>query len=214
MNIERVTSHWTTNTYYIENNGESVIIDASDISIKGFVNIFPKTIIITHGHVDHIEVLKGLRNEYKCDVVIQEEGQQMLRDPMMNTSGFFPQFETISCKEAEITFKGKEFSFLVGGKEFKAMHTPGHSPDSSIFYCEEEKLLIAGDLIFENSIGRSDFMHSNTEQHLKNVVRVLDFFDDDYTVLPGHGNPFVLGKAKKDIMSVVSWVASQEQIVL
>ena len=214
MNIERVISHWTTNTYYIESNGESVIIDASDIAIKEFVAIRPKNIIITHGHVDHIEVLKDLRNEYQCDVVIQEEGQLMLTDSMMNTSGFFPQFKTISCKEAEVVFKGKEFSFKIGEREFKTIHTPGHSPDSSIFYCEEEKLLIAGDLIFENSIGRSDFMDSNTEEHLKNVLRVLEFFDDDYTVLPGHGNPFVLGKAKKDIINVVNWVANQEQIIL
>lgn len=214
MNIERVTSHWTTNTYYIEHNGESVLIDASDITIKQYVNINPKRIIITHGHVDHIEVLKELREDYSCNVVVQNEGQKMLTDPMMNTSGFFPQFKTISCKEAEETFIGLEFEFTVGGKLFKTMHTPGHSPDSSIFYCEEEKLLIAGDLIFENSIGRSDFDHSNTEQHLKSVMKVLDFFTDDYVVLPGHGNPFELRKAKNDIMSVVNWVANQENISL
>ncbi|OSY86823.1 hypothetical protein WH52_14590 [Tenacibaculum holothuriorum] len=214
MQIERVTSHWTTNTYYIEHNGESVLIDASDLAIKEYVKITPKQIIVTHGHVDHIEVLEDLKEEYSCEVTIQKDGQLMLTDPMMNTSGFFPQFKTISCKEAENTFKGKEFEFTIGGKLFKTMHTPGHSPDSSVFYNEEEKLLIAGDLIFENSIGRSDFMHSNTEEHLKNVVKVLDFFDDDYTVLPGHGNPFLLGKAKNDILSVVQWVANQERIVL
>ncbi len=57
-------------------------------------------------------------------------------------------------------------------------------------------------------------MHSTTKEHLKNVIRFLDFFDDEYTVLPEHGNPFVLRKAKKDIMNVIDWVAIQEQIIL
>lgn len=206
MNIEFVTSHWTTNTYYLESDGESVIIDASDISIKEHVKIAPKEIIITHGHIDHIEVLEELRETYNCPVTIQEHGQLMLTKLEMNTSAFFPQFKNTICKEAETTFLSEEYRFSVGKYIFKSLHTPGHSPDSSIFYNDELRLLIAGDLIFENSIGRSDFAHSNTLHHLQNVRKVLSTFSDDYTVLPGHGRPFVLGEAKEQILATVKWV--------
>ena len=210
MKIEFITSHWTTNSYYVESNGESIIIDASDISITKKVEIAPKAILITHGHIDHIEVLEELRSD-SIPVYIQETGQEMLVNPEMNTSAFFPQFKTTSCQEAEHVFKGDEFTFKFGDVTLHTMHTPGHSPDSSIFYDKKRKIVFAGDLIFENSIGRSDFDHSNTEEHLKNVELVLNNFEDDWMVYPGHGKPFKLGDARTHILMVVNWVKQQAE---
>ncbi|TDM00220.1 MAG: hypothetical protein C4K58_03060 [Flavobacteriaceae bacterium] len=206
MKIQKITSAFTTNTYYVESGSESILVDASHKGIVEFVQIPPKNLLLTHGHVDHIEELEFLRSKFGIEVILQKQGQEMLTNPMMNGSALFGGMPPLVCKPAEIVFESEEFTYQFGESTLHFLHTPGHSPDSSIFYSKEEKVLFCGDLIFENSIGRSDFPHSNTKIHLENVEKVLKEFPDDTMVYPGHGEPFLLGKAKRDISMVVEYV--------
>lgn len=207
MKISYVTSAFTTNSYYVESANESIIVDCSDTRVMDLIQQPVKAILLTHAHVDHIEKLEEIRTELSKDVYLQETGQEILANPDMNGSAMFGQ--SLNCQPADQTFKGKEFVFSFGDVILKTLHTPGHSPDSSIFYSEEEKVVFCGDLIFENSIGRSDFPHSDTKTHLENVRKVLDLFTDNWMCYPGHGAPFLLGAARKEIEMVVNLVEGQ-----
>src|SRR4029077_7492475 len=81
--------------------------------------------------------------------------------------------------------------------ELQLISAPGHSPASICFYCEKQKILIGGDVLFRESIGRTDLPGGDHETLLKSIREKLFVLPDDVTVYPGHGMPTTIGHEKK-----------------
>jgi glyoxylase-like metal-dependent hydrolase (beta-lactamase superfamily II) len=90
--------------------------------------------------------------------------------------------------------EGMEISF--GKIRLKVLHTPGHTPGHCCFY-SEEKLLIAGDLLFRGSIGRWDLPGGSLEDLRKSLRRVILELPEDVCVITGHGEETTIGREKK-----------------
>ncbi|MDR1544067.1 MAG: MBL fold metallo-hydrolase [Prevotellaceae bacterium] len=84
----------------------------------------------------------------------------------------------------------------VGNFTLKALHVPGHSQGHLCFYCEKEKVLFAGDVLFEGSIGRTDLPGGNFEQLIDGINKKLLVLPDDTVVYSGHGGKTTIGKEK------------------
>ena len=76
------------------------------------------------------------------------------------------------------------------------IETPGHSPASICFYCEAQQILIAGDVLFRESIGRTDLPGANHEVLLNSIREKLWNLPDTVAVYPGHGMPTTIGYEK------------------
>jgi hydroxyacylglutathione hydrolase len=94
----------------------------------------------------------------------------------------------------------------IGNVTLDVIHTPGHTPGHVIFHSQDDQLALVGDVIFQGSIGRTDFPQGNHAELVASIRNKLFPLGDDITFFPGHGptstfgiekrtNPFVSGKA-------------------
>jgi glyoxylase-like metal-dependent hydrolase (beta-lactamase superfamily II) len=86
----------------------------------------------------------------------------------------------------------------LGSDELKVILAPGHSPGSICFYNEAQKFVIGGDVLFRESIGRTDLPGGNHATLLKSIRTQLFVLPDEVTVYPGHGTPTTIGFEKKN----------------
>lgn len=130
-------------------------------------------IIATHIHPDHIEAVQTF-SSLPTMVTIHEEEYRYFKE----TISRYPQFE--------FDFFLTEGPLKAGGAELEVIHTPGHSPGSICIYWPSHKALFAGDVIFEQGVGRTDLPGGSGDQ-LKNSIKRLSSMDVEL-LLPGHGN--------------------------
>ena len=93
-----------------------------------------------------------------------------------------------------ISKKAKAISF--GNQQFKILFVPGHSPGHVAFYNEKEKVVIGGDVLFQNSIGRTDLPGGNFDTLINSIHEKLFTLPDDVVVYPGHGPKTTIGFEK------------------
>lgn len=141
-------------------------------------------IINTHSHPDHFEAsISAAKGE--ALVALHREGEDYLKKsaPMFYAAagGKAPDFKIdMHLTEGELD---------VGDKKLVIYHTPGHSPGSICIYWPENKVLIAGDLIFAQGVGRTDFPGGSGQLLKESIERMAEL--DIELVLPGHGPPVV-----------------------
>jgi len=85
----------------------------------------------------------------------------------------------------------------VGEVTLQVIHTPGHTPGHVVFYSANDKLAIVGDVLFQGSIGRTDFPQGNHEQLVHSIRAKLFPLGDDITFIPGHGPESTFGQERR-----------------
>jgi glyoxylase-like metal-dependent hydrolase (beta-lactamase superfamily II) len=138
-------------------------------------------IAITHLHPDHCSAVAALQEVSGAKVALhplQEEYREIMDEGLRDTLGV-----GITKKfRADIVLADR---LSLGSTDLKILHTPGHSPASICFYSEALKLLICGDLVFEQGVGRADLPFGNFEE-LKTSIETVSALDTE-VLLPGHG---------------------------
>ena len=89
---------------------------------------------------------------------------------------------------------GDSISF--GDSSLKAIYVPGHSPGSIVFYCEQDNFLLAGDVLFRGSIGRTDLPGGDHDLVIRTIKEKLLVLDPGTAVYPGHGQHTSIGIEK------------------
>lgn len=199
-----------TNCYFLyrEGNAEAVVVDPAD---KG-ANIYNALrengftvmgILLTHGHFDHIWGLDALRDAVNAAAeldgrepvaVYASEGErEILKNPRMNIS----EQAGRSCSTyADVYVKdGEELN--LAGMSIKVIATPGHTEGGCCYYVEEAGILVAGDTIFQESVGRTDFPTGSMSTLVRSVQDKLFVLPDDTKVYPGHGDSTTIGHEKR-----------------
>jgi len=143
-------------------------------------------VINTHGHPDHLDG-NAYFLERNIKVALSEEEGKFLQ-----TTGkdFFRMFG-LEQPSGQIDVSLTEGPFKHVDIEFEVLLTPGHSPGSICLYWPEQKVLVSGDVVFNQSIGRTDFPGCSGEA-MKSSIERLSALDVEY-LLPGH-NEIVQGK--------------------
>ncbi|WP_448587285.1 MBL fold metallo-hydrolase [Thermocrinis sp.] len=181
-----------------EKSNHSVVIDpGADLGVilQALKGTEPKLILATHGHIDHVGQVKGLRERLEIPFLMHKEDLFLINDPIWNGFDKYVGAD-IPCPEPDdFLEEGQELS--VGSIKLRVLHTPGHTPGLCCFYCEEEKLLIAGDLLFRGSVGRWDLPGGNLEELKRSLKRVFSEIPEDVSVVCGHGEGTTIGREKK-----------------
>lgn len=188
-----------TNCYFVYREGEKGIIffDPADngkyiydkLTEKGFEF---EAILLTHGHYDHILGADELRRLSGAKIYALESEHVLLEDPYVNLSA--NMHRGITLKADGFFGDGDELEY--GGKKCKVIATPGHTVGSCCFYFEEAGLLVAGDTLFAESIGRTDFPTGKMRQLITSVEEKLFVLPEDTKVYPGHGPATTIGHEK------------------
>ncbi|MDQ0413668.1 MBL fold metallo-hydrolase [Mesobacillus stamsii] len=152
----------------------------------------PEAIVLTHAHFDHIGAVDRIRDKYGIKVYIHEKEKDWLTDPALNGSKHFMQHEPIKAREADELFTD-EGPISIANFYFEVLETPGHSPGSVSFHFPKSKFILAGDALFQGSIGRTDLPGGNHNQLIKSIHDKLLVLPEETEVLPGHGPTTTIG---------------------
>lgn len=190
------------NAYVIYEKGRALLVDpgGEGNKIRRFIRqkkLQPEAILLTHAHFDHIGAVEPLRKEYSIPVYLHHAEKKWLFNPALNGSASFEGIEPIVVNAADQLFTG-EGRLSIGSFSFDMYETPGHSPGSVSFYFKEGGFVVAGDTLFEGSIGRTDLKGGQETQLLKSIRQKLLTLPDDTYVLPGHDSVTTIGREKEN----------------
>lgn len=154
----------------------------------------PVFVVLTHGHADHIAAIPDLRENFPdIKVYIHKLDAEMLTKPKDNLSllaGVALKIEPADCLIEE----GDMIN--TGGIKLEVLHTPGHTAGGISLYLRQEGIVFAGDALFADSIGRTDFPDGNFQQLVKSIKEKLFILADETICYPGHGPETTIGREK------------------
>lgn len=192
------------NTYlaHIDGRSECLVIDPgfdSDAILRELreSDWVPAAILNTHGHADHIAGNQELKNQWPdCPILIGEEDAPKLTDGMLNLSRPYG-LDVLSPPADRVLRDGDMVSHA--GFELEVISVPGHSLGHVVYLWKgiEPWMAFVGDVIFQGSIGRTDFPDGNTEQLLTGIRKRLYQLPEDTQLLPGHGPVTTVGEEKR-----------------
>lgn len=191
MKIEKfVLGSLGTNCYLLinEETKELVVVDpaicpsylVSHVKTHGYE---PKAILLTHGHFDHVMGIDDWVKEFQIPVYLHEDEKDVLAKANLNLSYQFRKdyvYNDVKCLKSEEVIE-------LAGISFRVIHTPGHTKGGCCYYVESEEVLISGDTLFAQSVGRSDFPTGNMRTLVNSIKEKLFCLPDTVMVYPGHG---------------------------
>jgi glyoxylase-like metal-dependent hydrolase (beta-lactamase superfamily II) len=185
-----------TNSYLVEAPQGWILFDAPEGACEWVrsLDIHPKVLLLTHGHVDHVQDLARVKQQFHCQI-----GCHPLTAPMVSDRDFFRNFGfALEIEPVKPDFLIEETpirNFL--GADFQVLEVPGHCPGSLCFFLQKDQMLIGGDVLFAGSIGRGDLPGGDMDLLISGIRKKLFRLGDDVTVLSGHGPPTTIGQERR-----------------
>jgi hydroxyacylglutathione hydrolase len=178
------------NTYIVRRDGSdrALIVDPGDEAemllraIDG-LGVTLDGILLTHTHFDHVGAVAPVAKATGAEVWVPEIEAFVLAD--INRFVPWPGIGPFESYEAEHTLKGGERLDLAGF-EIEVLHTPGHSPGHVTFSIPDETAIFSGDVLFQQSIGRTDLPGGDHATLLESIRMLVDTLPAETAVHPGH----------------------------
>ena len=154
-----------------------------------------KQILLTHGHLDHAGAAGRLRAETGCPIIGPHRGDDFWLAGLEQQSALFGFPRTESFAPDRWLDGGEELS--LGAQVLEVLHCPGHTPGHVVFYSAAASLAFVGDVLFEGSVGRTDFPGGSFPQLHRSIREQLFPLGDEITFIPGHGANSTFGRERK-----------------
>lgn len=182
-----------------ETSGDAFVIDPGDdvskiLQILKQRQLKVKAILITHAHIDHIGGAAKLKAATGAPVYMNTQDQE-LYDNMAEYAAWLGM-EVPDKTDIDVETKDGQVVKL-HETEFHVMHTPGHTQGSLCLFAPSQNLLLAGDTLFQDSIGRTDLPGGDSKQILKSIRTQLLTLPDETVVIPGHGPATTIGRERE-----------------
>lgn len=200
-----VFNAFQVNTYILfDETKDCVIIDAAcstaqeDEELARFIEINklkPVMLLSTHAHIDHILGNSFITNRFNLELSAHPDGEMYLTNAESSAKVFgfrLPEviFPKLSLSDNQI--------IKFGNSQLKVLHTPGHAQGSVCFYNAEAEFVITGDVLFNQSIGRTDLPGGDYDLLKNSIWNKLFTLPDATVVFPGHGPETTIGTEKVD----------------
>jgi glyoxylase-like metal-dependent hydrolase (beta-lactamase superfamily II) len=192
------------NTYVLyDETRECLIIDPGCIEreeqyeLSDFISthqLTVKVLLNTHCHFDHVFGNDYVKEKYKVKLLIHPKDEATLKAVKV----YAPVYGFDQYKESTpdgFLEEGDVVSF--GNQQLKVLFVPGHAPGHIAFYHEASHIIISGDVLFYNSIGRTDLPGGNYQTLIQSIHEKMFTLPDDVTVYPGHGPETTIGHEKR-----------------
>lgn len=193
---------FSENTYLLSTERESILFDPGffdPVEYKAFKSELNESgsgmiaIVLTHAHVDHVLGLDKVLKDFDVPVYLNHSDLYL--------------WENFPNQAQMFGFRASGFDFVpepleeqqnmqIGDFSFDVLYTPGHSPDHVSLYFSGEGMLISGDALFKQSIGRTDLYKGDFDTLAQSIREKLYTLPDDTTVWPGHGPSTTIGFEK------------------
>ena len=184
---------------YCEETNKCIFIDPGDeldklIKVQTELNLKPEYIFITHGHIDHAGAAKELATNLNLNIIGPHIDDSFLLESLeiqgqmygMNAQNFIPD-----------KWLNHEDSISFGNQILEIKHCPGHALGHVIGINHKAKKIIAGDVLFNGSIGRTDLPKGNYQDLIDSINDHLLILDDSYIVHRGHGPDTSIGHERR-----------------
>ena len=184
---------------YCEETNNCIFVDPGDeldklIQVQTELKLIPEYIFITHGHIDHAGAAKELATKLNLNIIGPHIDDSFLLESLeiqgqmygMNAQNFIPD-----------KWLKHEDSISFGNQILEIKHCPGHAPGHVIGINHKAKKIIAGDVLFNGSIGRTDLPKGNYQDLIDSINHHLLTLDDTYIVHCGHGPDTSIGHERK-----------------
>lgn len=218
---------WQTNCYVVGDReaGTCVVIDPGETAgprvpdLLERLHLTCEAILLTHGHLDHHWSAPELAERFDCEVHLHPDDRWIWDEPQKAFGDLPPEVLTQQFgldwqpRDERLVDLAEDQTLVRGGVTFTVRHTPGHTPGHVTFLGQglkdatvevvlgeprpAEQVLFSGDLVFEGSIGRSDFPRGDGEELLRQLARTVLPLRDDVLVLSGHGPDTTVGRERR-----------------
>ena len=194
--------------FWCEKTRQAAIIDPGGdvdriLEVLEAEQLTPAKILVTHGHIDHAGGVGAMAARTGVPIEGPHEEDRFWIDGMLQQSKMFGFPNVTSFVPDRWLKAGDKVHF--GEVELDVLHCPGHTPGHIVFFHAPGRLAQVGDVLFQGSIGRTDFPRGDYDTLVKSIHERLFPLGDDVEFIPGHGptstfgeerrfNPFLSGK--------------------
>jgi len=155
-------------------------------------NMALRSVVLTHGHIDHLQGLSGLLDAAGPAPVLLHSDDRMLWDAMDIQAGFLGVPRPTLPDMVREMHHGDVV--VEAGWTVDVVHTPGHSPGSVLLSLRGHDTILSGDTVFHHGIGRTDLWGGSWEQLVRSIEQRILTLPHETIVLPGHGEPTTVGE--------------------
>ncbi|MBR6593194.1 MAG: MBL fold metallo-hydrolase [Prevotella sp.] len=206
LNIKTfVFNPFQENTYVVsDDRNEAVIIDCGAFfneerkELTDYIdknNLKVVHLLSTHGHIDHNFGNNTIADYYNVRPEVHKADAGLMRRLSEQALAFCNfHLEYDMPEVSDYLNDGDIIRF--GNHEIKVIHTPGHSPGSTVLYIADEDVAFSGDTLFMMSIGRTDLEGGSFSDIQKSLLRMIKELPDNTKVFPGHGPQTSIAKEK------------------
>lgn len=191
------------NTYVLfDETNDAVIIDPGcsnrmeEKELSDWIasrKLVPRLILLTHSHIDHILGAYYVKDKYRVPLCIHRKDEETLRAGTVVAQMY--GIDNYTQAEADrYVSEGEVVKF--GNQQLSVLFLPGHAPGHVGYYHVAQKIVIGGDVLFRQSIGRTDLPGGNYDTLIESIHQKLFTLPDDVTVYPGHGPGTTIGEEK------------------
>lgn len=186
---------WDTQTMkgvFVDPGGEAEkLMAAADQLGVDIVEIW-----LTHGHLDHAGGAEDIKAKLDIPIIGPHRDDQFWMDRISEDWANYGQKGMgRNCTPDRYLVDGEELE--LGGVKFGVAHCPGHTPGHVVIYNQDMKIAFVGDVIFQGSVGRTDFPKSNPQQLIDSITQKLWPLGNDMRFIPGHGGMSTFGAERQ-----------------
>ncbi|MEW8554027.1 MAG: MBL fold metallo-hydrolase [Candidatus Thiodiazotropha sp.] len=159
------------------------------------LELLPCQILLTHGHIDHAGGANELAQMLEIPIVGPHREDAFLLDNMDQQAAMFGFGKGTACKPDQWLEQGDEV--VVGEERLEVYHCPGHTPGHLVFFHRASQLAQVGDVLFNGSIGRTDFPRGDYATLIHSIRNRLWPLGDEVRFIPGHGPESTFGEERR-----------------
>ncbi len=199
-NVKSFTHNpFATNCYVCDNDSEAVIVDATcsneseESEIVDYIlsnNLTVKHLLLTHAHVDHIFGCNRLSKQFDLSWHAHPDSNILLKHAPQQAMMYGIQIQPLTRDVHYLTTKDM---IIFGQTNWRILYTPGHAPGSLCFVDDTSQFILAGDVLFNQSIGRTDLPGGDLGVLMKSIHQQLLTLPNEMAVYAGHGPPSTIG---------------------